>query len=114
MAELYDSAKLTPRVRDPEYVKPLRPAKKSVQSAEPEESEALVKPDKLSVGVSRPQEERDEDLSSAEMAALVQQLKEMPDVRDLEDVYERVDSGDYPDDALSTIVDNMLAEGDLP
>lgn len=112
-----DPAKFTPRLRSPKYTQPLnsRTPMDGDSEDEAEHSSPWKDTDKVSLGEApqaQASESEGEDISQAELAALVKQLKEMEDDPSrVDEVLARLDEEGYdPGEVLPTLIDRMMEE----
>lgn len=114
MAEINDDMAKFARMRDLQSIKPHtsvenRKAKAAEEDKKPEKA-PLVQGDQLTL---QPTAFEDDDITPMELDAFVQQLKDMPDIREerVEEVLAALEEDGYdPDIVLPPLVDNFIEE----
>lgn len=113
MAEINDDMAKFARLRNAQAMKPLTPPKArdaTPQEAAEEAQKPLVEADSLTIGTAP---SASEEISAEELSVFVQELKDMPDLREdrIEEVLATLEEDGYdPDTVLPQLISSFIDE----
>ena len=116
MAEINDDMSKFSRVRDSSHLSPYtKVSRRAAKNPDEKASEKppLVQADNVSVSGRAPVKAESEELAPEKMAAFVDELKAMPDVRDerIDEVLNHLEEDGYdPETVLPKLIDRLIEE----